>query len=223
MMRKDTLTGHGEDGVKMYIGDYVRYKYVDKNLPDSKGHGEFLDAGCGQGIYKQIAEKKGYEWYGLDKKHNGLDNIKIGDITALPYETEQFEAVICIDVLEHVENDLEAVREMWRVLRKGGTLIIHVPNKNQKHILLEPKINPDHVREGYTFEELGKLFAKTFPRSTVIKPTFNIIEGLAWDLAQFKGAKDTNGGDVVGVLSSVVVNFDPNDYVNYGWIVKVKK
>ena len=54
----------------------------------------------------------------------------------------EWELVICVDVLEHIGEHDKAVREMKRVVRDGGLLLIHVPNKNQKHILFE---NPENI------------------------------------------------------------------------------
>jgi SAM-dependent methyltransferase len=49
------------------------------------------------------------------------------DITAIPYPSASFDAVICNHVLEHVSDDLLAVRELLRVLRPGGWAMLQVP------------------------------------------------------------------------------------------------
>jgi len=49
------------------------------------------------------------------------------DVTDLPFESDAFDAVICIHVLEHVEADRTAMREMFRVLKPGGWALISVP------------------------------------------------------------------------------------------------
>lgn len=51
----------------------------------------------------------------------------VGDIHNLPMADESEEAVICIAVLEHVENPIKAMEEMKRVLKKGGYAFIYVP------------------------------------------------------------------------------------------------
>lgn len=51
----------------------------------------------------------------------------IGDIHALPLEDNSVDALICIAVLEHIENPHQAVAEMKRVLKPGGYAFVYVP------------------------------------------------------------------------------------------------
>lgn len=73
-----------------------------------------------------------------------------GSLCALPFDDAAFDSAICMEVLEHIDEDALAVRELARVLRPGGTLLVSVPM---------PPAPPDsaHVREGYTVEELHRL------------------------------------------------------------------
>ena len=51
----------------------------------------------------------------------------LGDITALPFAAEQFDLVVAFDVLEHVTDDRCACRELCRVLKPGGRLLLSLP------------------------------------------------------------------------------------------------
>lgn len=62
----------------------------------------------------------------LDKVADYKPDI-VGDIHELPLESGSVDAVICIAVLEHVEEPQKAVREMYRVLKPGGYCYIYVP------------------------------------------------------------------------------------------------
>lgn len=51
----------------------------------------------------------------------------VGDIHALPFADSSEEAILCLSVLEHVENPWKAAEELYRVLKPGGYLFVHVP------------------------------------------------------------------------------------------------
>jgi ubiquinone/menaquinone biosynthesis C-methylase UbiE len=59
-----------------------------------------------------------------------------GDATDLPFESDTFDAVLCLDVLEHIENDVSALKEMYRVTRSGGKFLFSVPE--------DPKLWSEH-------------------------------------------------------------------------------
>ena len=97
---------------------------------------EILDVGCGTGaILKQLGNPE--KNVGIDLapeaisfcRQRGLDNVRQGDIGALPFADASFDAVICSSVLYHqwVGDIAGAVCEMHRVLRLGGVVLINVP------------------------------------------------------------------------------------------------
>ena len=51
----------------------------------------------------------------------------VADICHLPFQDNQYDLILCNHVLEHIPNDLKAMTELYRVLKKGGTLIAQVP------------------------------------------------------------------------------------------------
>ncbi|HYH78648.1 MAG TPA: methyltransferase domain-containing protein, partial [Longimicrobium sp.] len=53
--------------------------------------------------------------------------MRVADITALPFADGSFDAVLCVDVLEHIDEDARAMRELHRVLRPGGWALLRVP------------------------------------------------------------------------------------------------
>ena len=63
------------------------------------------------------------------------------DICDLPFENNSYDLVLCNHVLEHVSNDKLAIRELFRVLKKGGVLIAQVPlDLNRKITFEDPSI-----------------------------------------------------------------------------------
>ena len=54
-------------------------------------------------------------------------DIKQGDALELPFADGEFDRIVCAEVLEHIHEDVQAIRELVRVLRPGGTMAISVP------------------------------------------------------------------------------------------------
>ncbi len=101
-----------------------------------------LDAGCGTGLLAKKLAKYG-EVLGTDisdeaVKFARLCNIKVqkASITKLPFPTNTFDIVTCIDVINHrwVKNDLRALKELNRVLKTTGLLIIRASANSWLHL-----------------------------------------------------------------------------------------
>ena len=70
------------------------------------------------------------------------------DITAIDCEDNSIDFILCSHVFEHVPDDLLAMRELYRVLKPGGTAILQVPlDKSLEHTLEDPTINTKELRE----------------------------------------------------------------------------
>jgi ubiquinone/menaquinone biosynthesis C-methylase UbiE len=68
-----------------------------------------------------------------------------GDILSLQFSDEEIDAIICLSVLEHVQDPFKAVCEMLRVLKKGGLLFLSVPFLTSFHGRKAGKVySPDH-------------------------------------------------------------------------------
>jgi SAM-dependent methyltransferase len=75
-------------------------------------------------------ERRLQHWPGIDYLSGDLDPLaamRTLDITALPFAAASFDAVLCLDVLEHVPDHRAALAELRRVLRPGGWALLHVP------------------------------------------------------------------------------------------------
>jgi methionine biosynthesis protein MetW len=115
-----------------------------------KGRGRLLDVGCGNGNVIEIAKHKFDETHGCDISQTVLESAKNkGIITTcidlntsyLPYQNECFDTVTCLEVLEHMSNPINLLREIYRVLSLEGQLILTTPNiryfKNINKLLLK--------------------------------------------------------------------------------------
>jgi SAM-dependent methyltransferase len=142
-------------------------------LPATKGsYADILDAGCGQGVFSMELAKAHPEArvLGIDMdpvlveranaiaRKAGLANCRfeVGDVTKLDYDA-RFDLVVSVDNLEHVEDDVTAMRVLVRALRPGGRAVVHVPGYERRWLLFGRRVNfdvPGHVRPGYRTNEL---------------------------------------------------------------------
>lgn len=95
----------------------------------------FVD-GCGVGMYLSHLAKDACQAVGLDielertfEAHQLTEQVLCGAGEALPLPGEYFDLVLSHEVLEHVQDDQAAIREIVRVLRPGGRLVLFVPNR----------------------------------------------------------------------------------------------
>jgi SAM-dependent methyltransferase len=156
-----------------------------------------LDMPCGRGFYLNMFRYvSGCNLIGADldwevlqkaqKNVNRLDDISLHheNIYALPYADFTFDAAILSEILEHIDDDVAGLREIWRVLKPGGIVAITVPNADYPfwwdpinktlealfgtHINRGPfaGIWANHVRL-YTYSQL---------RRSVLEAGFDIVE-----------------------------------------------
>jgi SAM-dependent methyltransferase len=117
----------------------TRDAWVEKVLSELPKGARLLDAGAGQCQYKKFcghlryvsqdfAEYTGQgSSIGLQQKWDTSAVDMVCDITAIPESDASFDAILCTEVLEHVPEPAPALRELGRLLKVGGTLIITAP------------------------------------------------------------------------------------------------
>jgi len=121
-----------------------------------------LDAGCGEGSVSRFFAKKhpGVDFHGLDVSPIGIalaskgapDNVRfqVAKLTRTPFDSDFFDFIFSQSVLEHVEDWEGMLREMRRILKPGGSLMIRVENggRNEKHLfkaLMDIVFHRNHV------------------------------------------------------------------------------
>jgi SAM-dependent methyltransferase len=121
-----------------------------------------LDAGCGTGgtmsVLDELADMYGcdLEWHALAYcRKRGFSRIAACGLEALSFGEERFDGVVSCDVLEHVEDDVKGLGEVYQCLRPGGVLVATVPA--HPYLWSEHDDALAHVRRYERDEILGKL------------------------------------------------------------------
>jgi SAM-dependent methyltransferase len=93
-----------------------------------------LDAGCGSGRNMVELARRG-PVTGIELSDTSIDlarereagEVIAGSVLEMPFESGRFQLAVCLDVIEHLEDDLGALRELRRVVAPGGSLLVTVP------------------------------------------------------------------------------------------------
>lgn len=144
-----------------------RAKWLIENLDPGDGD-KILEVGCGDGYYLHLLSSLGYKLHltGTDYDKRALGSarrnlkgkkIKLvyGDVLEkLPFRRNSFDKIIMSEVLEHLPDDSKGLQEVKRVLKKGGILVLSVPNSNYS-FLWDPinwtleRLFGTHINSGY--------------------------------------------------------------------------
>jgi ubiquinone/menaquinone biosynthesis C-methylase UbiE len=116
-----------------------RWKKIAPHLPPKA---KVLDLGCGfDGKFLQSIEKKISSGFGIDLSvSKSVESQKISLLEyninqPLPFAENEFDTVVSLANLEHLENPEQCLREIYRVLKPGGKLLLTAPSKAAKPIL----------------------------------------------------------------------------------------
>lgn len=122
--------------------------------------GRVLEIGTGTGYGIDIIAPNVEHFVTMDKTRSeelgampANVEFKEGVVPPLPFADESFDYVVSFQVIEHIKRDKEFVREVHRVLKKGGKFIVSTPNRP-----MSLTRNPWHVRE-YTAKQFGALLS----------------------------------------------------------------
>lgn len=129
-------------------------KYLDLAL----NRGRIIELGCGLSPFINEATKYFKEVWGLDYSKKTINELKrkhphikyiCANATRTPFKDNFFDVVVAGEIIEHLENPLSLIREMKRICKHGGKIIISTP-------VLEFK-DPEHLWQFYAhdFKLLG--------------------------------------------------------------------
>jgi 2-polyprenyl-3-methyl-5-hydroxy-6-metoxy-1,4-benzoquinol methylase len=114
-----------------------RYHELLDEFEKYKKTGKILDVGCGIGLFLIEAQKRGWEVYGTEYTDRAIEicrshniNMKQGKLDPGWFAPETFDIVTSFEVIEHINNPVEEVRNINKILRTGGLFYFTTPNFN---------------------------------------------------------------------------------------------
>jgi ubiquinone/menaquinone biosynthesis C-methylase UbiE len=152
---------YGEMHIVSRIRASIVFKWLNKDF-----EGLILDGGCGSGLFAltlamknrdvsviaidiSVSDIRRAKFYSDKLKLNNVSFI-IADVTHLPFRNNVFDGALYLEILEHIQDDEEAIEELGEVLKEKGFLILSTPSE---YFPYDPKLF-GHVRRGYTIDYL---------------------------------------------------------------------
>ena len=99
---------------------------------------KILDIGCGTGYFLALCDKENWQTFGVDISNYALVEASFYtkaelhqvDLNSeqLPFENNFFDAILAMDVIEHLENDESFLQEIKRTLKRGGFFLLLTPD-----------------------------------------------------------------------------------------------
>jgi len=143
-----------------------------------------LDVGCGIGLIalELALKRRGMKIIGIDIDQEAIDRANLlkeklritnaefhhCDVRTLPFHDQQFDMVLLIDVIEHVQNPEMILENISRLLKPSGVVIVSVPTPNYpKFFGYEFHKEIGHVRDGYWHDEIIEMMDHYNIRVTV--------------------------------------------------------
>ena len=153
----------------LYLRHLFAYEFAKDKVSENSS---VLEVGCGEGYGTKLLSQSVEKIIGLDVDKNtiahssakyGAENclFKTYDGVKIPYDDSTFDTVVSFQVMEHIQDDINYVSEIYRVLKRNGVFILTTPNRTNRLKPGQKPWNRFHIREYYP-EELQKILNNKF-------------------------------------------------------------
>jgi SAM-dependent methyltransferase len=118
-----------ETDFKIDVLTLKRYQNILDQIEPVRKTNRILDFGCGTGLFLEVARERGWDVVGVEISELAIQHLKKKNIPCLTADNSQpFDAVICIEVIEHVANPRQTIEWFAKMIRPGGYLYLTTPN-----------------------------------------------------------------------------------------------
>jgi len=177
----------------------------------------WLDIGCGHHIFGHWMDREEREAagkcpsiFGLDasfealQKHRAIRNRTLGDILHAPFRGSSFDLVTANMVFEHLERPFESLLEIGTLLKPGGTLVLHTPNRRH-YLVFIAALLPRSARQRIACFLDGRAKEDVFPtlyRANTPKRVRLLAQTAGFEVLEIRLV---NSSVVTGMLGPLVV------------------
>lgn len=160
----------------------AKFRQILARLGDLAGK-RALDIGADNGVISYLLRQRGGVWHSADLDQRAVASIRqlVGrdvhqiDGGTTPFEAGAFDLVVIVDFLEHIPDDRGFARELARIIRPGGQVVINVPHLQPKSIVTRLRhavgLTDEwhgHLRPGYSIQGLRDLLGPAFVIEEVV-------------------------------------------------------
>jgi ubiquinone/menaquinone biosynthesis C-methylase UbiE len=230
---KEIYKGYYSSSRKLNLLRYLWY--AKEFFYHTKGK-KILEIGCGDGGIVQILKAKN-QVIAVDISQNAIKNLEEKGIKSylidiseekLPFNSEEFDIILALEVLEHLKSPQNAIEEIQRVLKKDGRFIVSIPNPRTGHKLLYPSM--------FKFKNF-KEYLKNNKFSIVKTTTYGVLPPFWNSLKKFiskidnknkKRLREKNKPEITlfskiaRIMSSKYLNLIKPKYFGFNFVYEVK-
>lgn len=173
--------------IDRWLGYSIRRKFLDEALCTTQSHmtGAVLEIGNGRAIRRgRFTPPVGAtvsSWKFLDRRAEVSPDL-LADVTEMPVPSESIDTVVCLEVLEYVPDYLKAFREIHRVLKPNGGLVLSIPflhhsdSSEDYHRLTENGLKDALQKNGFFLEKFFTQGAALATAASILKRSVVMVK-----------------------------------------------
>jgi SAM-dependent methyltransferase len=190
----------------------MRERWIEDTLGSLPEKSRILDAGAGTQRYRKFCKHLDYVSQDFGKYNGRGDFVGmqtgefdygeldiVSDITSIPEPDLSFDAIMCIEVLEHLPDPVQAIKEFSRLIKPKGHLILTAPFCSLTHF------SPYHFCTGFS-EHWYKVHLSTYGLKIInITPNGNFFEYLAQEIDRIPSVSKRYSNDKPGLMERLCI------------------